>query len=243
MANAICEAHLSNNFTRCVNQKIWNNIRNQNKFAMDVVLGSEQSSVTSKAMEQLIATAMKNTQMATGCVAAEFEDFDALVLAEQRRIYRVLLAMLRDPDAADNLTQECFLKAYQHRKRFRGECSVRTWLVRIAVNLARDHVKNRRWQFWRNLFSASDGSEGLLEQIAPHASPERTLLARERLTHVLAVVEGLPEQQRTVFVLRFIEEMSIEEVAVATSLRPTTVKTHIYRALGAIKGQLKEPTD
>jgi len=186
---------------------------------------------------------MENTRKVAGCIAAEFLDFDALVLAEQRRIYRVLLAMLRDPDAADTLTQECFLKAYEHRKRFRGECSVRTWLVRIAVNLARDHLKNRRWLFWRNLFSASDGSEGLLEQIAPHASPERSLLARERLAHVLAVVEGLSEQQRTVFVLRFMEEMSIEEVAVATSLRPATVKTHLYRALSAIKKHLKERKD
>jgi RNA polymerase sigma-70 factor (ECF subfamily) len=151
--------------------------------------------------------------------------------------------MLRDSDAADNLTQECFLKAYEHRKRFRGECSVRTWLVRIAVNLARDHVKSRRRQFWRNLFTASDGSEGLLEQIAPHASPERSLLARERLARVLAAVEKLPDQQRAVFVLRFMEEMSIEEVAVATSLGPATVKTHLYRALSAIKRQLKERKD
>lgn len=194
-------------------------------------------------MEQLIATVMKNAQEATACIASEFLDFDALVLSEQRRIYRVLLAMLRDTDAADNLTQECFLKAYEHRKQFRGECSMRTWLVRIAVNLARDHVKSRRWQFWRNLFSASDGSEGLLEQIAPNASPERSMLARERLAHVLAVVEGLPDQQRAVFVLRFMEEMSIEEVAVATSLRPATVKTHLYRALSAIKKQLKERED
>jgi RNA polymerase sigma-70 factor (ECF subfamily) len=194
-------------------------------------------------MEQLTATTMENAQELAGCIAVEFEDFDALVLAEQRRIYRVLLAMLHDPDAADNLTQECFLKAYEHRKRFRGECSVRTWLVRIAVNLARDHVKSRRWQFWRSLFSASDGSEGLLEQIAPHASPERSFLARERLAHVLSVVEGLPEQQRAVFVLRFIEEMSIEEVAVDTSLRPATVKTHLYRALSAIEGRLKERKD
>jgi len=191
-------------------------------------------------MEQLTATAMENTQQITGCIVAEFENFDSLVLAEQRLIYRVLLAMLRDPDAADNLTQECFLKAYEHRKRFRGECSVRTWLVRIAVNLARDHVKSRRWQFWRNFFSASDGSEELLEQVAPHASPERSLLARERLAHVLAAVEYLPEQQRAVFVLRFMEEMSIEEIAVAMSLRPATVKTHLYRALSAIKGHPNE---
>ncbi|MGA3126247.1 MAG: sigma-70 family RNA polymerase sigma factor [Candidatus Korobacteraceae bacterium] len=191
-------------------------------------------------MEQLTATVMENAKQITGFIVAEFENFDSLVLAEQRCIYRVLPTMLRDSDAADNLTQECFLKAYEQRKRFRGECSVRTWLVRIAVNLARDHVKSRHRQFWHSLFSASDGSAELLEQVAPHASPERSLLARERLAHVFAVVEYLPEQQRAVFVTRFMEEMSTEEIAMAMSLRPATVRTHLYRALSAIKGHRKE---
>jgi RNA polymerase sigma-70 factor (ECF subfamily) len=197
-------------------------------------------------MEQLTTTETANVQMVTGCAVAEFEDFDALVLAEQRRIYRVLLAMLRDSDAADSLTQECFLKAYEHRKRFRGECSMRTWLMRIAINLARDHVKNRHWQFWRKLFSEPAGSEegiesaDTLEPVDPHASPERSLLARERLAHVSAAVDNLPNQQRAVFVLRFLEEMSIEEIAQATSLRPGTVKTHLFRAVSAVRERVKE---
>ena len=197
-------------------------------------------------MEQIAATEMADVQGIAGRAVAQFEDFDALVLAEQRRIYRVLLAILRDPDAADSLTQECFLKAYEHRKRFRGECSIRTWLMRIAINLARDHVKNRRWQFWRKLFSEPAGSEerinpvGQLEPVDPHASPERSLLARERLAHVSAAVDNLPNQQRAVFVLRFLEEMSIEEIAQATSLRPGTIKTHLFRAVSAVRERVKE---
>jgi RNA polymerase sigma-70 factor (ECF subfamily) len=74
-----------------------------------------------------------------------------LVRLHQRRIYRVLLAIVRDPDAADTLTQECFLRAYEKRASFRGEAKVETWLVRIAMNLARDHAKNRRQSFWRRL--------------------------------------------------------------------------------------------
>ena len=191
-------------------------------------------------MEQIAATEMADVQEIAGRAVADFGDFDALVLAEQRRIYRVLLAMLRDPDAADNLTQECFLQAYEHRKRFRGECSVRTWLMRIAINLARDHVKSRRWQFWRSLFSESVGSEERVEPADPRASPEHSLLARERLAHVSAVVDSLPNQQRAVFVLRFLEEMSIEEIAQATSLRPGTIKTHLFRAVSAVRERVKE---
>ena len=197
-------------------------------------------------MEQIAATEMADVQGIAGRAVAQFEDFDALVLAEQRRIYRVLLAMLRDSDAADSLTQECFLKAYEHRKRFRGECSMRTWLMRIAINLARDHVKSRRWQFWQRLFSEPAGSEERIDPIDPlepadpHASPERSLLARERLAYVSAAVDNLPNQQRAVFVLRFLEEMSIEEIAQATSLRPGTVKAHLFRAVSAVRERVKE---
>ena len=66
-------------------------------------------------------------------------DFNQLVQTHQRRVYRVLLSLLRDPDAADTLTQECFLRAYERRAQFRGESPVQAWLLRIAVNLARDY--------------------------------------------------------------------------------------------------------
>jgi RNA polymerase sigma-70 factor (ECF subfamily) len=143
--------------------------------------------------------------------------------------------MLRDPDAADNLTQECFLKAYRRRGQFRGECSARTWLLRIAVNLARDHGKSRRLQFWRKLFARSE-EDGMLEQVTdPQASPERVLLAREELSAVRAAVAQLPGRQRAIFLLRFFEDMSIQEIAAAMALRPGTVKTHLFRAIAAVR--------
>src|SRR5437899_4149901 len=87
----------------------------------------------------------------------ETADFESVVREHQRRIYRFLFAMLRDPDAASTLTQECFLRAFKNWKSFRGDSSVATWLTKIAVNLARDHRRDRRLAFWRRLFaSASD---------------------------------------------------------------------------------------
>ena len=166
------------------------------------------------------------------------DDFEPVGHAEQRHVYRVLLAMLRDPDAADDLTQECFLRAYQHRTRFRGDCSVRTWLLRIAMNLVRDRAKSRRWQFWRILFQQATTDAELKDD--PRASPERTALARAELADVWSAVATLSSQQRAVFVLRFVEEMSIEEIAAATSLRPGTVKAHLFRATGAVRKCIKE---
>jgi RNA polymerase sigma-70 factor, ECF subfamily len=178
---------------------------------------------------------------ATGLSAA-LEDFDALVAANGRRVYRLLFAILRDDDAAETLTQECFLRAYETRESFRGDCSASTWLVRIAVNLARDRVRNRRAEFWRRLVGIGNRDEESSLQAMPdvHASPEMSAIAREQVTAVFAALDDLTAQQRTAFVLRFVEEMSVEEIGDAMSLRVGTVKSHLFRAVGAVRKKLKE---
>src|SRR5207302_6691577 len=90
------------------------------------------------------------------------EEFDALVRRHQRRVHRFLLMLLRDPEEADNLTQECFLRAYQNLSSFRGESSLETWLLRIAANLARDHARNRKAGFWKRLLGLGNEEEGAL---------------------------------------------------------------------------------
>ena len=89
----------------------------------------------------LIALHMQNP-------ALEFENFDRVVQQYRARVLRFLLASLGDMDVAESLTQDCFWKAYKSRGTFRGDCSVNTWLMRIAVNLIRNHVRTRRFQFW-----------------------------------------------------------------------------------------------
>ncbi len=172
--------------------------------------------------------------------AAGFDDFEALMRDEQRRVYRVLLSLVRDPDAADTLTQDCFLKAYQSRERFRGDCSPRTWLLRIAVNLARDHARNRKLQFWRGLFADQREDAELPEPVHPQPSVERALLARERLHKVWAAVKSLSMQQKAIFILRFVEEMEMEEIAGVMGLRMGTVKTHLFRAVSAVRREVGE---
>jgi RNA polymerase sigma-70 factor (ECF subfamily) len=167
-------------------------------------------------------------------------DFDRLVRLHQRRIHRVLLTVLRDADAADTLTQECFLRAYQKRQSFRGESAVGTWLVRIALNLARDHQKSRRRSFWRRLLGSTSEDTAAAAAGLPdgQASPERVLLAREEAGAVAQVVDGLPARQREIFLLRFVEEMTLEEIAQATDLEIGTVKSHLFRALTTVRQKM-----
>ncbi len=171
------------------------------------------------------------------------EEFDAIVRAHQQRIYRVLVGLVRDTDAADTLTQECFLRAYQNRKGFRGESSIGTWLVRIAINLATDHARNRRTAFWRRLFGGADAdatAHAASALLYPGPSPERQLAVREELRAVWSAVESLPPQQRAAFVLRFAEQLTLAEVAEAMALEVGTVKAHLARALGAVRKRFKE---
>src|SRR5512136_2354512 len=103
------------------------------------------SSVQYRQMEELQVPAMIAAEaiddgLTTGRI--EPEDFDRIVLQHQKQIYRMLLNIVRDSDVADTLTQECFLKAFKRRSSFRGESSLLTWLVSIAINLARDHNRN-----------------------------------------------------------------------------------------------------
>ena len=75
---------------------------------------------------------------------AELDDIDTLCATYRSRIYRYALLSLRDPDLAENVTQDCFLRAYRARDEFRGDCSVATWLTRIATNLIRDSTRSRK---------------------------------------------------------------------------------------------------
>jgi RNA polymerase sigma-70 factor (ECF subfamily) len=163
------------------------------------------------------------------------DEFDSLVRANQRRIYRIIFLHVRDTDAADTLTQECFLRAYQQCRSFRGESSLATWLIRIAVNLARDHVRNRRLAFWRRLIRGETRPD---PGLSGSLTPERVLLAREDVAAIWAAVERLPSRQKSVFLLRFAEDLSIGEIAHSLALRPGTVKSHLSRALSTVRTRL-----
>jgi RNA polymerase sigma-70 factor, ECF subfamily len=170
------------------------------------------------------------------------EDFDEIMRRHQRRVYRVLFVLLGDADAADTLTQECFLRAYRRRESFRGECRIDTWLLRIAVNLAHDHRRSRRSSFWKRLVGLDDRSAetSVIQFSDPRGSPEQVLLARRQLQAVWAAANRLPPQQRAIFLLRFAEEMPLAEISTVMRLKVGSVKAHLFRAIRAIREALKE---
>jgi RNA polymerase sigma-70 factor (ECF subfamily) len=172
--------------------------------------------------------------------ARELDDFDALVRKYWPRVFRFALASLRDPDAAGSVAQDCLMKAHRKGASYRGESSVSTWLMRIAVNLVRDRARSRRMQFWKRTRESAANWDDVVRRV-PQAggSPEAGAAAREQVEAVWKAAGRLPARQRTVFLLRFVEDMDLLEIAAATGLREGTVKAHLFRALEAVRRRIE----
>src|SRR4030095_8262300 len=100
-------------------------------------------------------------------------------------IFRFLLASLRDRDAAENLTQDCFLRAYRSRHRFRSDATIKTWLMQIAVNLVRDQRRSRRLQFWRRTQALGIDARTLTDRMTNReVSPEAQAVLNEQVREI-----------------------------------------------------------
>jgi RNA polymerase sigma-70 factor (ECF subfamily) len=178
-------------------------------------------------------------QAAVECTREELQEFEEVVRLHWQRIYRFILVSVRDADAARTLTQDCFVRAYSKRGEFRGQASVKTWLMKIAVNLVQDFGRNRRLQFWRRLNASCLSPGDVSDQLPDVAlSPEDQASLNEQVKVIWQSSQSLPARQRTVFLLRFVEDMDLLEIAVATGMKEGTVKTHLFRALHAIRERL-----
>jgi len=168
---------------------------------------------------------------------AEDLEFEAAVRAYRPRIFRFVLASLRDRDAAESVTQDCFLRAHRAWQEFRGESSLQTWLMQIAVNLARDMARTRRYQFWKRV-GAVDLEAAADWLPAAGMTPEQLAVERQRVRAIWSVLPELSERQRTVFLLHFLEEMDAAEIEAASGIPRGAVKVHLYRAIHAVREKL-----
>jgi RNA polymerase sigma-70 factor, ECF subfamily len=169
----------------------------------------------------------------------ELQDFDRVVQLYRPAVFRYILASLRDRDDAESLTQDCFLKAFRYRDQFRGDASVKTWLMQIAANLVRDLTRNRRFQFWKRARTNAACPQDLTHFASGDASPEAKAVVREQLHAVWTATARLPLRQREVFLLRFVEDMDLLEIAEVLGMKEGTVKSHLFRALHAVREQMR----
>ena len=170
---------------------------------------------------------------------SELDDIDQLVRVYRARLLRFVTFSLGDQDLAESIVQDCFLKAYAARESFRGECSVQTWLNGIAMNMVRDHQRTQKFQFWKRFrTTALDVTDVASTLSSGRSSPEKQLLAQEKAGQVAKVLEDLSFNQRSIFLMRFQEEMEVQEISAAIGMPVNTVKTHLYRAVKAVRERI-----
>jgi RNA polymerase sigma-70 factor, ECF subfamily len=166
--------------------------------------------------------------------------FDLLVLKYQHRILKLISRYVRDPSDAMDVAQDAFLKAYRSLPNFRGDSAFYTWIYRIAVNTAKNHLVA---QSRRPLEADATGMDG--EAIEPaallkdYATPESYLITEEIQEAIATAIDQLPEDLRTAITLREIEGLSYEEIAEVMTCPIGTVRSRIFRAREAIDHRLK----
>ena len=187
------------------------------------------------------APGIDETRLIREVKAGNVESFDYFVHRYQRRITRLAFRLLRDAGEADCAAQESFLRAYQSLKDFREGSTFETWLTRICINWCKDRLKRRRLVLYFHQGPAPDDSG---EEMGPRSpatddpSPERRAVSREIRERLRQAMESLSPRQKSVFVLKHFEELSIPEIAGLTGLDSGTVKSHLFRAAHKIRKRL-----
>lgn len=167
-----------------------------------------------------------------------------IVRANNRRLYRIARSIVRDDSEAEDVVQSAYLRAFAALGDFRQQSSLATWLTRIVLNEALQHVRRRDdipapfddATTSERLRGADIISFPLSASIAP--DPERVMAQKQLCRLVEAAIDNLPDDFRTVLVARTLEGLSIEETAQLLSLRPETVRTRLHRARQLLKAEL-----
>ncbi|MBV9225808.1 MAG: RNA polymerase sigma factor [Acidobacteriaceae bacterium] len=181
------------------------------------------SSITPGFDESALVTRAKN---------GDVDAFSELVTHYERRVFRMAKQITQNDDDAEDVLQETFLKAYTHLDNFQGNSKFYTWLVRIAVNEALMKLRKRRSDKTVPLDEPiNTGEDEMVREIAVWDENPEESYSREELGTVLnEAIQSLKPAYRTVFVLRDIEELSIEETAEALKLSISAVKSRLLRA-------------
>jgi RNA polymerase sigma-70 factor (ECF subfamily) len=160
-------------------------------------------------------------------------DHDAIFRTHRARILGLCRLMLRENEEAEDVTQEVFIRAFEHLRNGEPPAVMEAWLVRVAVNACRDRQRSGWWKYLRK--------HADLDEIVPPAgrSSESEAITRERETRIWRQLGALKSQQRNVFVLRYIEGWSTAEVAESLNLTEGSVKTHLFRAVRHLRKALE----
>lgn len=165
--------------------------------------------------------------------------FDSLVLKYQYRVFKLVARYISDPSEVLDVTQETFIKAYKALEHFRGDSSFYTWLYRIAVNTAKNHLMARGRRIPESAYEISEIEQFLSKSnVKEYSTPERALICDEMEHMLFEIIDDLPSDLRTAIMLRELEGLTYEEISEVMGCPVGTVRSRIFRAREAIEKKI-----
>jgi RNA polymerase sigma-70 factor, ECF subfamily len=181
-----------------------------------------------------LAKSLTDEQIVERVRAGEQHLFEVLMRRHNPQVYRAARSILHDDGEAEDVMQDAYVRAYEHLGEFEGRSRFSPWVTRIAVHEALARARrSKRYD------SLDDGEEGAAAPAAPVATPEQETSDGEMRRLLEQAVSALPEQFRSVFVLRAVQGMNGAEVADCLGLEEATVKTRLFRARGRLRDLLE----
>ena len=167
--------------------------------------------------------------------------FDLLVLRYQQRILKLIMRLVRNPTEAEDVAQEAFIRAYRALPSFRGDSAFYTWLYRIAINTAKNHlVSIHRRQLDQDVDLQDPENYEVHARLRDEETPEGLVLQEELRVTVERAIGSLPDELRTAIMLREIDGLSYEEIAQAMDCPVGTVRSRIFRAREAVDRSIEQ---
>ena len=173
-------------------------------------------------------------------VKGDEKAYSELTQKYQKPLYFHVCKMIRNPDFAEDLVQDIFLKAFKSLKNYKNDYALSTWLYRIATNHTIDYLRKKKLETLSIHADDSDDTHATIQLADEDSFTDEPMIRRERKNKVHEAIDQLPEKYREVILKRHIEEKSYQEIAEEMDIPLGTVKAHIFRARELLYKYMKD---
>jgi len=191
-------------------------------------------------MNQTSLQDLRDEELVALCQSGQGEVFEVLVRRYMEKAFRIALDFTHNTEEAKDLSQDAFLRAFSRIKQFDGRSSFYTWFYRLVVNLCLDYTRRRGRVVWERLENETDGAVAPAGLTDASSGPDQEAMAGETRRRVDLTLEAMPKKQKTAFLLRNHQGLSISDIAKVMKTTEGTVRVYLHRAVATLRQSLVE---
>ncbi|MET0502876.1 MAG: sigma-70 family RNA polymerase sigma factor [Candidatus Binatia bacterium] len=191
-------------------------------------------------MNQTAQQDLRDEEIVALCQQGQGEVFEILVRRYMEKAFRIAFDFTHNTEEAKDLSQDAFLRAFTRIKQFDGRSSFYTWFYRLVVNICLDYTRRKGRVIWERLEKEGEGGTEPVELVDTSALPDEEAIAGEAKRRADLTLEAMPNKQRTAFLLRNHQGLSIPDVARVMKTTEGTVRVYLHRAVAALRQSLME---